>query len=134
MILIHREIPQEAYFIKSVSQGHWGWGEKEKENGKSKSISDNIKNKQQEEEEEAVRLQNEEKEKKEYEKIYEGYEEFEKSQIYLMALDIMEKDGFNMKVSSLVNTLFSSIYKYKAIKEFINKKDRGENNEGNSNS
>ena len=109
-----------SIYLKNAIQGDYAVSEREKMeiNNEKKARLEEI-----EKEEQIKELKKEEERKKmemEYEKLNEEYEkksEKEKEEIYNFALDLMQKDGHNMFNKKVLQIMFNTAYKYKAMKK-----------------
>jgi len=114
----------ESFFANSIKSGHWGLGYQEKL--KAKEVEQNLKK----ENEEKLKKEIENKKKREAEEqkrieeetvkldlLYKEQSEQEKEEIYNFALELMKKDGHNMANKKVLQIMFNTAYKYKAMNE-----------------
>lgn len=111
-----------GYFLKSLKSGHYGKVKVEKEKikeQKNRELYEEEKLKEQKSEDEKNKLLKEREKNNMLDEKYNSYDEKTKELIRNTADDIVENEGIKFPIKTIRESMFNTLYKYKAMEELM---------------
>lgn len=102
-----------GYLDKCIKLG-WAKGYKEQKLKKQAKKS----SKQVAEDNDDLLLKQEMERKKELDAFYNTLDDFEKSKIYVMAIELMKENNVNVNIDTIVKSMYNTVFKYKALEKY----------------